>query len=470
MQVKIYEKMVSNGKEPNHLGKGDSDSNSLNLDSNLNNVLQNELFIFYRDICIPTLRLFSNFIILLAVVFYCIYSSGIIFLPIFSSSLIYYFIYYSLKARNTINTSSNFIKSQSNNTGIIRYIFSNIQSFIYSNISTKLTTKSIREFNNQLNNYYILGKGVFSTIYQLELLFIFIVIIVLFWSKTLNYSLGVSSILVALIGLQKTFRTSQQIANSFTVFLNNSKTIDNIFELLFKSQFDNLKTNYYTSNQFIRFDKRKSIYTLEGRLSLDFLSKKKSLETRIYQSDFGFNFTSDQPVHISAPSGFGKTLILKRLLNSPVNVLNRELKGETRLVNQKNILLKDIAFYLPQSQQLPPLVISDFLPGLEKSHIDDLLNLFKFPRSIIENFRIKDYNKFLINSLSLSGGEVQRLWIIKAISEKPKILILDEPFSALNSEMIHDISKLLPTLLPPSTIVIITSHVKLSECYKVIKL
>jgi len=49
---------------------------------------------------------------------------------------------------------------------------------------------------------------------------------------------------------------------------------------------------------------------------------------------------------------------------------------------------------------------------------------------------------------------------------KPLILILDEPFSALDLELINQISEKIPKLLPTNSILVLTSHIELSNTYK----
>jgi len=59
----------------------------------------------------------------------------------------------------------------------------------------------------------------------------------------------------------------------------------------------------------------------------------------------------------------------------------------------------------------------------------------------------------------LSGGQQQRLAILRALSIKPKILLMDEPFSALDPEMRSELIKELKLLWDEiGTTVLIVSH------------
>ena len=59
----------------------------------------------------------------------------------------------------------------------------------------------------------------------------------------------------------------------------------------------------------------------------------------------------------------------------------------------------------------------------------------------------------------LSGGQQQRLAILRALSIKPKLLLMDEPFSALDPEMKSELLKELQSLwVETGTTVLIVSH------------
>ena len=79
----------------------------------------------------------------------------------------------------------------------------------------------------------------------------------------------------------------------------------------------------------------------------------------------------------------------------------------------------------------------------------------------LEKFR-KDNNKRLFveireNANNLSGGEKQKLSLIKAFLENKKILILDEPSSALDKRSIEQLKAILSDI-KQRKIIIIISH------------
>ena len=69
----------------------------------------------------------------------------------------------------------------------------------------------------------------------------------------------------------------------------------------------------------------------------------------------------------------------------------------------------------------------------------------------LEN-KINEYPK------NLSGGEKQRVAIIRALMEKPKILLLDEPTSSLDPQMKKEVLELVTKLKDYNMTIIVVSH------------
>lgn len=58
----------------------------------------------------------------------------------------------------------------------------------------------------------------------------------------------------------------------------------------------------------------------------------------------------------------------------------------------------------------------------------------------------------------LSGGEAQRAGLARALMMQPKVLVLDEPTSALNDEWADELAKLLKTLKAQGMTIILSTH------------
>lgn len=136
--------------------------------------------------------------------------------------------------------------------------------------------------------------------------------------------------------------------------------------------------------------------------------------------DFSFSLLDGEFVGIVGPSGCGKSTILSVLCG-----LEEKSNGEIKFIGDKKV------GYMLQEDSLFEwkTILENCLLGLEINH-----NLTKENKEyvlyLLETYGLKDF----INSYpsSLSGGMRQRVALIRTLATKPDILLLDEPFSALD--------------------------------------
>lgn len=136
--------------------------------------------------------------------------------------------------------------------------------------------------------------------------------------------------------------------------------------------------------------------------------------------DFSFDLYENEFVAIVGPSGCGKSTILS-ILSGIENMSSGDIKN----LNNSSI------GYMLQSDNLFEwrTILENCLLGLE---INGKLNEEnkKYVLSLLETYGLKDF----INSYpsNLSGGMRQRVSLIRTLATRPDILLMDEPFSALD--------------------------------------
>lgn len=124
---------------------------------------------------------------------------------------------------------------------------------------------------------------------------------------------------------------------------------------------------------------------------------------------------------IVGPSGCGKSTLL-----NIIGSLDKKTKGEIIFNNNKNKI-----GYMFQTDSLFPwlTVLDNCLIGLKirKELTNDNINYVK---GLLNSYGLGEF----INSYpsNLSGGMRQRVALIRTLAVKPDILLLDEPFSALD--------------------------------------
>lgn len=136
--------------------------------------------------------------------------------------------------------------------------------------------------------------------------------------------------------------------------------------------------------------------------------------------DFSFSLSDGEFVSIVGPSGCGKSTILSILCG-----LEKKSGGDIVISDDKKV-----GYMLQQDGLFEwKTILENCLLGLE---INKTLNAEskKYVLELLETYGLKEF----INSYpsNLSGGMRQRVALIRTLATKPDILLLDEPFSALD--------------------------------------
>lgn len=153
-------------------------------------------------------------------------------------------------------------------------------------------------------------------------------------------------------------------------------------------------------------------------LSKNYLTKKKVI---CALNNINFEINENEFVVLVGPSGCGKSTIL-----SIIGELEDKSSGEIKF-NKKDIKIG----YMFQEDALFPwlTVLDNCLLGLKIQNKVTEENK-KYVKSLLKKYGLSSFEKSYPKELS--GGMRQRVALIRTLALKPDILLLDEPFSALD--------------------------------------
>ena len=172
------------------------------------------------------------------------------------------------------------------------------------------------------------------------------------------------------------------------------------------------------------------------------------------------------------PSGCGKSTFLRTLARMPEAIPGARVEGEV-LVEGKNIYDKDVDPV--QVRRLVGMVFQRANPFPTMSIYENVLagvrlNSRRLPRSeaddlVEESLRSANLWSEVKDRLdrpgsSLSGGQQQRLCIARTVAVRPKVVLMDEPCSALDPISTLAIEDLMIKLKENYTIVIVTHNMQ----------
>ena len=155
-----------------------------------------------------------------------------------------------------------------------------------------------------------------------------------------------------------------------------------------------------------------------NNLSKSYYTKEKEI---LVLDNLNLNIKENTITAIVGPSGCGKSTLL-----NIIGKLEHKTKGTIEFTNNKNKI-----GYMFQTDSLFPWlnILDNCLIGL-KIKKELTKEKIEYVKKLLINYGLKDF----INSYpnNLSGGMRQRVALIRTLAIKPDILLLDEPFSALD--------------------------------------
>lgn len=154
---------------------------------------------------------------------------------------------------------------------------------------------------------------------------------------------------------------------------------------------------------------------------------RKQFEDKVVLDDINVEIGAGEIVSLLGPSGSGKTTLLNIIL------------GLTRMDQGRIIFQGQDMSNMPMKKRGFNIVFQDYALFPNLNAYDNIVYGLRNKKGIVSQQEVQEYIDFLelqphLNKRigELSGGQKQRVALARTLVTKPRILLLDEPLSALD--------------------------------------
>ncbi|MEX1243901.1 MAG: phosphate ABC transporter ATP-binding protein PstB [Thermoanaerobaculia bacterium] len=208
----------------------------------------------------------------------------------------------------------------------------------------------------------------------------------------------------------------------------------------------------------------------KGRLVLDVQNLNLFYGAKQALYDISIGFHEKKVTALIGPSGCGKSTLLRCLnrMNDIIDGVRIEGKvlfdGEDIYAPKVDVteLRKRFGMVFQKSNPFPKSIYENVVYGLRIQGVRDKATLDEACERSLRDAALWDEVKDRLqeSGLSLSGGQMQRLCIARAIAVKPEVVLLDEPCSALDPIATSKVEELIYDLKKDFTIIIVTHNMQ----------
>ncbi|PLX88508.1 MAG: phosphate ABC transporter ATP-binding protein [Desulfuromonas sp.] len=181
-------------------------------------------------------------------------------------------------------------------------------------------------------------------------------------------------------------------------------------------------------------------------------------------------FPEKQVTALIGPSGCGKSTLLRcfNRMNDLIDISRVEgkvlLDGQNIYDKSTDIieLRRQVGMVFQKSNPFPKSIYENVIYGLRIAGEKDKALFDERVETSLRGAALWDEVKDRLHdsALGLSGGQMQRLCIARAIAVNPKVILMDEPCSALDPKSTARVEELIGELRKNFTIIIVTHNMQ----------
>lgn len=185
----------------------------------------------------------------------------------------------------------------------------------------------------------------------------------------------------------------------------------------------------------------------------------KSFDKKQILNNINFKVENGEKVIIIGPSGSGKSTFL-RCLNFLETIDSGEIIFEGKQINEKTNLdeyRQNIGMVFQSFNLFNHLTVKEnIMLAPVTLKLKSKEDAEKIAKELLKKINLSSKANKYPNQLS--GGEKQRVAIVRALAMKPKVMLFDEPTSALDPEMVGEVLNLMKDLASNGMTMVIVTH------------
>lgn len=179
-------------------------------------------------------------------------------------------------------------------------------------------------------------------------------------------------------------------------------------------------------------------------------------DKRTVLADISLQINSGDFVAITGPNGGGKTTLLKIILK-----LLQPSSGSVDYWDEAGARIQRLSIgYLPQKNMIDshfPIDVRQVIASGLLGHKMSKCEKSELVERMIDQVGLRSHGDSPIGDLS--GGQLQRALLGRALISNPSVIVLDEPLSYLDKHFEHRIYDIIGELAPKHTIILVSHEV-----------
>lgn len=443
---------------------------------NTANIIRNitaETGTFSLGIVLTILNLISDSLIFISIVIFLFFYNFVASLIITLTMSIFAFIVIYFQKKKLKEWGKIRLLHTNSLVKLIQETFGNIKETILSNnydyflSKFKYHTEQNKISGQKKDFYFIIPRPI------LEVFIILMTIILIYYFTKNNYLLSEIFIIIGVISFAtlKLLPSTISIMNGIQGIKYNSKVVEILFnDLSDIADEDENKNKINTSSQKknIKFEKIKLENVSFGYPDKSFLTLK----------NINLVINKNDKIGLLGETGSGKTTLINLIsgLISPsegnINFFenSKEKKLQNNLLDWQNTLgYVSQNIYLADQTFLFNITFKNLGKSVDQKKVDHLLKILNL-KNLIENQEDGINTKVGERGIKLSGGQIQRIGIARALYSEPEILILDEATNSLDESTEKVVLDSIFKEMENKTIISISHNIKsLNYCNKIYK-